>query len=175
MRQCRVGHPEGRTPTRKTRGLSWSSAFRPSIRKRTCPNLWCRPQVPASPGVVLPRVWCPATLHYAGTGFVRRNKFDSRCSGYASASVCSISSRLRSFRRTERGGPGGIRSERSDKTGRAANRNTKGENPALSSATRSPKSEAWWARRDSNPRPKDYESSALTAELQARLERWDQK
>ena len=28
----------------------------------------------------------------------------------------------------------------------------------------------WWARRDSNPRPKDYESSALTAELQARGE-----
>ena len=25
----------------------------------------------------------------------------------------------------------------------------------------------WWARRDSNPRPRDYESPALTAELQA--------
>ena len=25
----------------------------------------------------------------------------------------------------------------------------------------------WWARRDSNPEPKDYESSALTVELQA--------
>ena len=27
----------------------------------------------------------------------------------------------------------------------------------------------WWARRDLNPRLKDYESSALTAELQARI------
>ena len=26
----------------------------------------------------------------------------------------------------------------------------------------------WWARRDLNPQPKDYESSALTVELQAR-------
>ena len=29
----------------------------------------------------------------------------------------------------------------------------------------------WWARRDLNPGPRDYESPALTAELQAR--RWD--
>jgi hypothetical protein len=28
---------------------------------------------------------------------------------------------------------------------------------------------AWWARRDLNPQPKDYESSALTVELRARL------
>ena len=28
----------------------------------------------------------------------------------------------------------------------------------------------WWARRDLNPGPRDYESPALTAELQARLE-----
>ena len=28
----------------------------------------------------------------------------------------------------------------------------------------------WWARWDLNPRPKDYESSALTAELQARFD-----
>ena len=27
----------------------------------------------------------------------------------------------------------------------------------------------WWARRDSNPGPRDYESPALTAELRARL------
>ena len=27
----------------------------------------------------------------------------------------------------------------------------------------------WWARRDSNPQPRDYESPALTVELQARL------
>ena len=27
--------------------------------------------------------------------------------------------------------------------------------------------DCWWARRDSNPRPRDYESPALTAELQA--------
>src|ERR1017187_7594938 len=26
----------------------------------------------------------------------------------------------------------------------------------------------WWARRDSNPQPRDYESPALTVELQAR-------
>jgi hypothetical protein len=26
----------------------------------------------------------------------------------------------------------------------------------------------WWARRDSNPGPRDYESPALTAELRAR-------
>ena len=26
----------------------------------------------------------------------------------------------------------------------------------------------WWALRDSNPQPKDYESSALTIELKAR-------
>jgi hypothetical protein len=25
----------------------------------------------------------------------------------------------------------------------------------------------WWARRDSNPQPRDYESPALTVELQA--------
>jgi hypothetical protein len=29
----------------------------------------------------------------------------------------------------------------------------------------------WWARRDLNPGPRDYESPALTAELQARLAR----
>lgn len=29
----------------------------------------------------------------------------------------------------------------------------------------------WWARRDLNPGPRDYESPALTAELQARLEK----
>ena len=29
--------------------------------------------------------------------------------------------------------------------------------------------EGWWARRDSNPGPRDYESPALTAELRARL------
>ena len=28
--------------------------------------------------------------------------------------------------------------------------------------------ESWWARRDSNPQPRDYESPALTVELQAR-------
>ena len=28
---------------------------------------------------------------------------------------------------------------------------------------------AWWARRDLNPQPRDYESPALTVELQARL------
>lgn len=28
--------------------------------------------------------------------------------------------------------------------------------------------EGWWARRDSNPGPRDYESPALTAELRAR-------
>ena len=27
---------------------------------------------------------------------------------------------------------------------------------------------AWWARRDLNPQPRDYESPALTIELQAR-------
>jgi hypothetical protein len=27
----------------------------------------------------------------------------------------------------------------------------------------------WWARRDLNPRPTDYESAALTTELQARI------
>ena len=27
----------------------------------------------------------------------------------------------------------------------------------------------WWARRDSNPQPRDYESPALTVELQARI------
>ena len=27
----------------------------------------------------------------------------------------------------------------------------------------------WWARRDSNPQPRDYESPALTVELQALL------
>ena len=27
--------------------------------------------------------------------------------------------------------------------------------------------ESWWARRDSNPQPRDYESPALTVELQA--------
>ena len=26
---------------------------------------------------------------------------------------------------------------------------------------------SWWARRDSNPQPRDYESPALTVELQA--------
>jgi hypothetical protein len=30
--------------------------------------------------------------------------------------------------------------------------------------------QVWWARRDLNPQPKDYESSALTVELQARIE-----
>ncbi len=30
--------------------------------------------------------------------------------------------------------------------------------------------QSWWARRDLNPRPRDYESPALTAELQARFE-----
>ncbi len=30
-----------------------------------------------------------------------------------------------------------------------------------------------WARRDLNPGPRDYESPALTAELQARLPDWD--
>ena len=29
---------------------------------------------------------------------------------------------------------------------------------------------SWWALRDSNPGPKDYESSALTAELRARVD-----
>lgn len=29
----------------------------------------------------------------------------------------------------------------------------------------------WWARRGSNPRPIDYESTALTAELQALMRR----
>ena len=28
-------------------------------------------------------------------------------------------------------------------------------------------SKEWWARRDSNPQPRDYESPALTVELQA--------
>ena len=37
-RLCRVGRPEGRTPACKARGLSWSSAFRPSFRKRPCPQ-----------------------------------------------------------------------------------------------------------------------------------------
>ena len=27
----------------------------------------------------------------------------------------------------------------------------------------------WWARRDSNPQPRDYESPALTVELQAQV------
>ena len=27
----------------------------------------------------------------------------------------------------------------------------------------------WWARRDLNPQPRDYESPALTVELQARI------
>ena len=36
-------------------------------------------------------------------------------------------------------------------------------------------SSRWWARWDLNPRPKDYESSALTTELQARLESFEQK
>jgi hypothetical protein len=27
----------------------------------------------------------------------------------------------------------------------------------------------WWARRDLNPQPRDYESPALTVELQARF------
>src|SRR5579884_1650291 len=31
---------------------------------------------------------------------------------------------------------------------------------------------SWWARRDSNPQPRDYESPALTVELQARSERY---
>ena len=29
--------------------------------------------------------------------------------------------------------------------------------------------ESWWARRDLNPQPRDYESPALTVELQALL------
>ncbi len=30
----------------------------------------------------------------------------------------------------------------------------------------------WWARRDLNPQPRDYESPALTVELQALLVYW---
>ena len=33
----------------------------------------------------------------------------------------------------------------------------------------------WWARRDSNPGPRDYESPALTAELRARIEAKSQR
>ena len=39
----------------------------------------------------------------------------------------------------------------------------------MQSAIRNPQSAIeWWARRDSNPQPRDYESPALTIELQAR-------
>src|SRR5690348_15250470 len=36
------------------------------------------------------------------------------------------------------------------------------------SAAEVPRADSWWARRDSNPQPRDYESPALTVELQAR-------
>jgi hypothetical protein len=39
--------------------------------------------------------------------------------------------------------------------------------PPLKSAIRNPKSAFEWARQDSNLGPRDYESPALTAELQA--------
>ena len=44
-----------------------------------------------------------------------------------------------------------------------------GSTPLASLCSKSTSSR-WWARWGSNPRPRDYESPALTAELQARLE-----